>query len=376
MTTINGQQCTLPKFSVEFGRELKGNEDTFLSDRIHNPLQYSYFWEDNKLADMILRYLSKYWSIRQKIVELLEEDWEEYDQYEDKWLQFAYTIDYLDALLVIFLLNLVQNSSKVKIERCDVIDLYLKHNKCEEEFNLEGVCDYIWEIFFEEFATNIEPKIKQIKEEVKIWTSGVFCVMKWVDKWTFNIERSLDFIDGDDNRQHRREFLLNCARLSSWFSLLVWAACDDPNDVFYQKEITRDVEILCNSLEIIEVDDLSEHLLNMHHGMDYIRYIYSVVPKGMCYESKILQNLAMLSWGAIYKIWTEESLLEGDLVAHCISHKLQKQVTLFCQQNEVRKQLIEIPGTVELNKEIYFEKSLEDELTIENIGNFSSYLNN
>lgn len=106
----------------------------------------------------------------------------------------------------------------------------------------------------------------------------------------------------------------------------------------------------------------------MHHGIDYIRYIYSVVPKGMCYENKILQNLAMLSWGAIYKIWTQESLLEGDLVSHCISSELQKQVTLFCQQDEIRKQLIEIPGTVELNKEIYIEKSLGDELTAENIG--------
>lgn len=86
----------------------------------------------------------------------------------------AYTIDYFDALLVVMLLNLVEHSSEVTLERSDVIDMYLKHNKCEEEFNLNGVCDYICEIFEEEFATNIEPKIKRIKEEAKICVSGVF----------------------------------------------------------------------------------------------------------------------------------------------------------------------------------------------------------
>jgi len=191
--------------------------------------------------------------------------------------------------------------------------------------------------------------------------------MKCIQKCTYFIERSLDFIEENDIRHHRREFILHCSRFCNCFSLLICAACDDPNDVFYQKECTKDVETLCNVLEVVKVDDLHEHLLNMQHGIDYVKFLHSVIPKGIYYEYKVLQGLALLSWGAIYKIWTKESLLEGELVTNCINDDLQRKFTLFCQQEFIRNALVDIPGTLDVNLEIFTQKSIEDELTVDSM---------
>ena len=203
--------------------------------------------------------------------------------------------------------------------------------------------------------------------KTQVWTSAVDCVLKSIEKCTFDVERILEFLKVEDNRNHRREFLTHTSRLSQWFPFILFAADQDSNDIFYQKEWTKDIEILWNHTEIVEVDDLFEHFLNLHRAMDYIKFLYSVIPKGIGYESKLSQGFALYSWAALYKVFPTESLIEGELLCNCIGGERFNEIVNFCKSDEMNNQLVDIEGTIEVNKEILIPRGVEEELTSENI---------
>ena len=113
---------------AEFLRDRKDNEDWFISDRIHNALQYTFHCEDTNLVEMIINYLRKFWNLKENIVTLLEEECVNYDGYEEKALQLATVIDNFDSLLVVILLNIIRLSPDVNLNRNDVTEEYLKNN--------------------------------------------------------------------------------------------------------------------------------------------------------------------------------------------------------------------------------------------------------
>mmetsp|Transcript_29681 Transcript_29681/g.29266 ORF Transcript_29681/g.29266 Transcript_29681/m.29266 type:complete len:172 (-) Transcript_29681:101-616(-) len=95
--------------------------------------------------------------------------------------------------------------------------------------------------------------------------------------------------------------------------------------------------------------------------------MYSIIPKGLGYDNRIIQGIALLSWAAFYKIFTADSLLEGELCCNCISDDKFKEAITFCQSKEMNEQLVDIPGTVEVNQLIHFSQGIEEELTLENL---------
>mmetsp|Transcript_20144 Transcript_20144/g.17844 ORF Transcript_20144/g.17844 Transcript_20144/m.17844 type:complete len:396 (-) Transcript_20144:159-1346(-) len=112
----------------------------------------------------------------------------------------------------------------------------------------------------------------------------------------------------------------------------------------------------------------------MHQALDYVKYIYSILPKGLGYDSKLITGLALLSWAALYKVFTEESLLEGELCANAIDSDRLKETVMLLKSEEINNQLVDIEGTIEVNKEILIPRGLEEEVTIENIKSTDSLL--
>ena len=180
--------------------------------------------------------------------------------------------------------------------------------------------------------------------------------MKAAEKIFFMVERSLEFINESDTKEHRREFLLYSSHLSKCFSLIFFAAFEDPDDVFYQNCINDDVKLMGNIMEIVEVDDIDTHYKNLMHGFDFFNYMISVIFKGLEYDRNLLQNLSMLSWAMIYKVWNEESLREGQLANNCMNYDMITKAVLYMQQDKIIHQLVDIPGRIEVDHEFYIQK--------------------
>jgi len=169
-----GRNYTLDQVYTDFLDEKSDTEDSFLTERLHNPMQYSYYCDDLKLSEIIFAYLTKFWRLKQKIVRTLEEDNENYDEYEEKTLLLAEIIESFDTLLVMILLNLVSFSPDVVLNRRDVIDIYIQNNNDRNiQYDHAEAVDFICNIMQEGFKTNIELKMKQI-EENKVCTSAVY----------------------------------------------------------------------------------------------------------------------------------------------------------------------------------------------------------
>ena len=69
----------------------------------------------------------------------------------------------------------------------------------------------------------------------------------------------------------------------------------------------------------------------------------------------------------MYKIFSEESILEGELGINWISGEVFKEAITFCQFDDMNNQLTDIYDPLEVNQIIYVSKGSEEELTIDNI---------
>ena len=137
----------------EFLRERKQTEDPFISDRIHNPLQYTFYWDPSTWVQHILNFLDKFWKIKDQITSLLEENNENYDEYEEKAYELAKVIDSFDSPLIIILINILE-SSQINFPSYDeVMKKYLLYNNLAEdaEFDYSHTCDIISEILDQDF---------------------------------------------------------------------------------------------------------------------------------------------------------------------------------------------------------------------------------
>jgi len=96
--------------------------------------------------------------------------------------------------------------------------------------------------------------------------------------------------------------------------MLYIASVDETDDVFYKKEATDDVKLLCSNIRIIDFEDQWYHLITTYpyrtdlqthfevlkKGEDTYTSGYAVGSKCINYNPGVIQAMSYLSWSAIY----------------------------------------------------------------------------
>ena len=140
----------------------------------------------------------------------------------------------------------------------NLIITYLCHCKWNHGRRLQNKAKNLWKAY----------------RNSKVCISAIFWVLKSIEKCAFQVERILDLLKVEDNRTHRREFLIHWSSLSKCFQFIMIAADQDPSDMLFQNINSKDVQLLWKHIEIVEIEDQFEHFWKLHQAIDYIKYIF------------------------------------------------------------------------------------------------------
>lgn len=99
----------------------------------------------------------------------------------------------------------------------------------------------------------------------------------------------------------QKKMLKDVANLAKCFDLLNSAALEDNNAIFYQKQETKDVQLLLQAMRYHEPSDVERHMTNMRNGLNTVKYAFAVASQALTSNYLACQLFTAFRYATYYK---------------------------------------------------------------------------
>lgn len=115
------------------------------------------------------------------------------------------------------------------------------------------------------------------------------------------ISLSLELVKENDATKTRKTLIYMSHRFARLFDLSYAAACDDPNDIFYQDDPdNEDLNLLLENMEFSIAEDPNEHREILEKRMEEMYSGIASIMRGFKHKSFWKQAISTASWAVYY----------------------------------------------------------------------------